>query len=501
MLKRGCFVFLFLLCFGVAVTMAQQPTGNFISHQGLQIQADFGEDWELLPGSHLTTLRGSPSLSVSKEGHAFWKKMELENFAVTCAYRHGEGIGEVLLRSTGEPPTNSEYHVQFTNTETRLVRLYGDTPTILSKTPVNLTPHTWYSLAISIINGKILVKLDGKKILQVIDPNPLPRGFLGLGCEGGSNIAFSNVKILLPSSKIGFSPSPSPPKKGTKEADLITVSKILPINVPKNSPKPGHIVQISPNVMSIVTRPLTRAKMVATLLKDKDYGPTLRNLAKKKNLDSQTLQKESVTGMPVTQDAHVSTPNTLLDAYNKGVRINLCKAWPTYQFHGHHYAIATAIVDNITVFLSPTLKDMIQKGTICLTGYEFGKQKGKGHVYDPGFIELYLDVPMGKGTYIIAIQVVQPNGSPISSDSISLKTPTGWVKLVPTSDKKAWIGTCILSGKDAQTMWPSSFLQMAAQKGKMRRIGTNISIYFASKGGEIYKKRFFLVGNITLTRL
>lgn len=55
--------------------------------------------------------------------------------------------------------------------------------------------ETWHKLVVSAEGGRFVVEIDGQKMLEYTDPEPLGRGYIGLQFNAGS-VAFRNITIL-----------------------------------------------------------------------------------------------------------------------------------------------------------------------------------------------------------------------------------------------------------------------------------------------------------------
>ncbi|MBN2291726.1 MAG: DUF1080 domain-containing protein [Pirellulales bacterium] len=56
-------------------------------------------------------------------------------------------------------------------------------------------PGQWQTMEIMAYGSQITVKLDGRQVLDYIDPQPLGRGYIGLGYFNSGRIEFRNIKL------------------------------------------------------------------------------------------------------------------------------------------------------------------------------------------------------------------------------------------------------------------------------------------------------------------
>jgi hypothetical protein len=85
----------------------------------------------------------------------------------------------------------------------------------LADSAFRLKADTWYLVEISTFDGHVELWVDGKKILQFTDPNPIPPGGIGLEAfdpagEGDSAVYFDNLTVCELSDAFAPLPTPEP---------------------------------------------------------------------------------------------------------------------------------------------------------------------------------------------------------------------------------------------------------------------------------------------------
>jgi hypothetical protein len=176
--------------------------------------------WELLsPG--VTVENGK--LTCTSPAHAAWIKPQVRDLTLSFRYRHGSGVGDVMLRGSGEPPQSSEYHVQL-NEPFKIMRLEDGRESLLASQAFDLANGQWHRVRIEATAGRIQVTVNGATVMSVTDVNPLPAGAIAFGCVVGSGFAFDDVVVQSPElGRPEFNPVPLPDPKAKPDFNPVPI--------------------------------------------------------------------------------------------------------------------------------------------------------------------------------------------------------------------------------------------------------------------------------------
>ena len=121
---------------------------------------------------------------------------EQSDFALTYRYQHGQGTSQVVFRASGTAPGRCEYRLLMgSGGEARLVRLSDGHEEELAAVSHSIASRTWYDISIQVIEGRIVVRVGGRPLLEARDSDPLPAGGLGFGCIEGSGFAYDAITL------------------------------------------------------------------------------------------------------------------------------------------------------------------------------------------------------------------------------------------------------------------------------------------------------------------
>jgi len=151
--------------------------------------------WELAEGAAVIQGDRGGMLGCSGHGHGFYVGRPLADFALSFRYLHGQGMGHVVLRGSGEPPQSQEYGLLLTGSEITLGRRSAGQETPLQGAVLALQPNSWHTVQIRLRAGQLAVMVDNVHVLSARDPQPLPPGAIGFGCIDGTGFGFDDVEI------------------------------------------------------------------------------------------------------------------------------------------------------------------------------------------------------------------------------------------------------------------------------------------------------------------
>jgi len=184
---------------------ALEPTGGMAPPAG-QVTQNFDagqpEGWELPPSARIAQAGRGRALVFSGPGHVFWPDVHAKDLSLRLRYLHAQGTGEVVLRVAGEPPQDTRYHVRFTPDGVEMLRGVGESEQILATAPGRLPTGQWYDVTIQALGGNLRVTLNGRQVLQAVDPQPLPMGGVAFGCMDGEGIAYDDVSLASTTSPV-----------------------------------------------------------------------------------------------------------------------------------------------------------------------------------------------------------------------------------------------------------------------------------------------------------
>ena len=149
----------------------------------------------LFRSAEVCEIEGGHALVLHGAGHGIWPLPEMAGFVIQCRYRAHEGIGEIVLVGSGEPPNHREYQLLMTPDEMELSRRIGDRAEALGYTGYELRPGQWFDIAVSLTGNLLTVTINGETVISGEDPEPLVGGTFAFGCLEGEGNAFDDIKV------------------------------------------------------------------------------------------------------------------------------------------------------------------------------------------------------------------------------------------------------------------------------------------------------------------
>lgn len=158
--------------------------------------------WERSPNATV----GNGVLRIESGGFAF-RPGQWDNFTLTLKVRHsGEGTLVIAYR----PTDAGEYALYLGTNPVTLLRSGSE----LAKAQIPFPSGAWMQVGITMTGGAHIITLDGKTILTVTDPNPLPAGGLFLRVEGEAVGEFDDVTLTVAGAGSGSEPTSASPASG-----------------------------------------------------------------------------------------------------------------------------------------------------------------------------------------------------------------------------------------------------------------------------------------------
>jgi photosystem II stability/assembly factor-like uncharacterized protein len=149
------------------------------------------EGWDLAGAARVV----DGLLQLDGPGHAFWFAAHGADYRLGFRYRPGEGVGEIVLSASGEPPHHQQYALRLFGPEMELVRISGGDERHLGSAPVGMEPGAWQQVELERSGGHIRVAVDGRPVLEAVDEQPLPPGATAFGCLAGGGFAYDDLSF------------------------------------------------------------------------------------------------------------------------------------------------------------------------------------------------------------------------------------------------------------------------------------------------------------------
>lgn len=134
-------------------------------------------------------------LQLDGPGHGFWFAAHGADYRLGFRYRPGEGVGEIVLSASGEPPRHQQYALRLFGPEMELVRISGGDERHLGAAPAGMEPGAWYRVELELGGGRIRVTVEGRPVLEAVDEQPLPPGTTAFGCLAGGGFAYDDLSF------------------------------------------------------------------------------------------------------------------------------------------------------------------------------------------------------------------------------------------------------------------------------------------------------------------
>ncbi len=174
----------------------QQPTGAVLS-ENFEGQT---ANWDFVEGAAVQQVGQGRALICSGPGHAFWRIEVTPPFTLSLRHLHGQGMAELVLAGSGEPPNVNEYRVHLGQGEIEMIRAFGGQAHRIGGAALNLAAGgaatgQWHNLALSVSGGQVQVAVNGQNVLSAHDPNPAPSGFIAFGCIQGGQMGYDDIAL------------------------------------------------------------------------------------------------------------------------------------------------------------------------------------------------------------------------------------------------------------------------------------------------------------------
>jgi len=155
-------------------------------------ETDFGwhaakkADWKVADGA-ITVSAGEPGLLATTS--------EFSDYVLRLEFRAPRGTNSGVFLRTPAVPTNPAkdcYELNIADPPTS--PFYTGSFVGRQKASEYLHSDDWQAFEVTAQGGHFLVKVDGQQVLDYTDPQPLPRGRIGLQLNKGQ-VAFRNIKL------------------------------------------------------------------------------------------------------------------------------------------------------------------------------------------------------------------------------------------------------------------------------------------------------------------
>ena len=169
---------------------------DMLSATNLLLREDFQDgdigDWNVQSGWYLLSA-GSRRLLAA--GGAAWVRFDGGSDWARYAARFGVLIHHGSIGLTVAMGADGRYVVHLTETGVYLLRdvPFGTFATLGSAQPI--PPGEAHAVAVGVDGGHLQVYLDGRLLIDAVDPNPLPGGAVGLGTVSGSSVQVDNILV------------------------------------------------------------------------------------------------------------------------------------------------------------------------------------------------------------------------------------------------------------------------------------------------------------------
>ena len=154
------------------------------------------ERWTLQGTARIERSTRDRALLADGFGLGVWDALGLEVTSVRFNYRHGEGVGDILLSMTDTARRPSAYHLLAFDDRIALVREALGGEVELASAPLVLVPGTWHEVYVSHHRHAFRVTIDRQDVLHATDPAPLPTGNLAFGALVGTGFAFDDLVVF-----------------------------------------------------------------------------------------------------------------------------------------------------------------------------------------------------------------------------------------------------------------------------------------------------------------
>jgi len=173
---------------------AAQREGEPVAFESFD--AGVPDGWELTENARLARSERGQALVFRGPGHALWHAPFEGEPRLRLRYRHGEGIGEVVLCSSAGPAGIREYQVRFEGEMISVIRNVDERPRVLGGAEAPLRPGAWHDVSIRCAGATIEVSLGDQPVLSVVDREPVVGPGLAFGCIDGEGFAFDDIAVF-----------------------------------------------------------------------------------------------------------------------------------------------------------------------------------------------------------------------------------------------------------------------------------------------------------------
>jgi hypothetical protein len=138
--------------------------------------------------------------ALATKGPALWVAAgEVSDFTMKIRYGYERGIATVDFRNASRYGLPEGYVLLLSPSNVHLIRVQRLAGKVeereIASAPFLLEPKVWHDVIIQAVGGKINVGVDGKTVLDVNDPQPIPAGMCGVGVESGV-VLYDEVSLI-----------------------------------------------------------------------------------------------------------------------------------------------------------------------------------------------------------------------------------------------------------------------------------------------------------------
>jgi hypothetical protein len=167
------------------------------------------DDQTSLQGWHLMDGAGNPNNTWSVQtgalcssGHnwAIFRDLNLTDFNASFRLSMRVGSLHMNFRLHDQPPWRYRIWVGTGGNNVGLTRDYTGKEKLLVTGRASILPSKWYGVRVSLIDGRLQMWINDKRIFDVTDKDPLSGGFIGFeSLDDGRNVCIDDLVITKPS--------------------------------------------------------------------------------------------------------------------------------------------------------------------------------------------------------------------------------------------------------------------------------------------------------------